>query len=131
MIRFPVDLRVSLMRAGLHLSAWKTMVLAQPEVGPADPEILQYRFGEVHGILCHSAGLEALTIIAVNNNVPGNGDFAKLMAMLEGVAHAAGHPLAVASIWNDDLRRHLIKKRGYKDYEGPHYSDAVIKPPQT
>ncbi len=51
-----------------------------------------------------------VTVIALLNQEPGNGDFQKLMDTLEGFKKA----VIIEEIWNPGLRQHLIEKRGYK-----------------
>jgi hypothetical protein len=129
MIRFPIDLRVGLMKNGLRISPWVTKVFAMPVMTELDPEILAYRFKTVHGILCFSPTLQGLTIIAISNDEPGNGEFPVVMEMMEKTAREAGLPMIVGSIWNESLRAHLIDKRGYKPCVEPNCEDAVIKRP--
>lgn len=67
---------------------------------------------EWHYGTCHGMGTETdklLTIIALLNDTPGNGDFAKLMDILE----SRGKPVIIEEIWNRRLYKHLIRKRGY------------------
>jgi len=128
MIRFPIDLRVTLMKKGLRLSPWETVIFKRPEPGVDEPEILRYRFETMHGILCFSPTLHGLAVIAVCNDMPGNGSFTVLMDALENTAYQADYPMIVGSIWNLALRRHLIVKRGYKDCKEPGCEDSVIKP---
>ena len=129
MIRFPIDLRVALMRNGFRISPWQTKILAMPEPNELDPEVMEYSFKKVHGILCFSPVLSGLTIIAIVNDEPGNGQFATVMDTMEKAAHEAGLPMIVGSIWNERLRRHLLTKRGYEQVKMPGTSDAVIKRP--
>jgi len=129
MIRFPIDLRAALMKNGLRLSPWQTEILAQPTIGELDPEILRYRFVTLHGILCFSPTIKALTVVAICNDTPGNGQFPLLMTILEETAHQAGLPMVVGSIWNTGLWRHLIEKRGYRPSKEPGCEDALIKLP--
>jgi hypothetical protein len=128
MIRFPIDLRVALTEAGFFLTTWKAVNFETPSSGPTDPEILAYSFGHVHGILACGSGV--LTIVAIVNDEPGNGEFAKVMGMFESVAENWPCPLRVGAIWNRDLKRHLLKKRGYQPDAHGEYSDSVIKLPQ-
>jgi len=113
MIRFPIDLRVLLMQSGFQLSPWKAAFVETPKIEPEDPELLRYEFGAVHGLLCFSPE-SYLTIIAIANAQPGNGDFARAMSNFEDVAVLFGCHLLVTAIWNPLLKVHLIKKRGYE-----------------
>lgn len=129
MIRFPIDIRVSLMKADFRLSPWQTKVLAMPTFEESEPEIMEYRYAHVHGILCFSPTLHGLTIIAIANDKPGDGGFASAMTQLERIAEAHGVPMIVGSIWNAQLRTHLKEKRGYVDCIQEGCEDAVIRYP--
>lgn len=129
MIRFPLDLRVDIMKAGLKLSQWQPAFFAKPKLGTDDPEILQYHFGEIHGILAWASD-QVLTIVAIVNESPGNGDFPKCLDALESVAKERTCPVRVAAVWNRALLRHLVSKRGYRPDPKGQFSDAVIKRPQ-
>lgn len=64
--------------------------------------------GTCHGLVDLQGSI--VRLIAVANDEPHNGDFQKFMDNLEH----RGKNIVVEELWNKNLRRHLIEKRGYK-----------------
>jgi len=67
--------------------------------------------GTCHGLVAYRDNEHEM--LAVMNEQPGNGDFAKFMDYLEAEAHKKGVPFTVIEIWNKWLYKHLTDKRGY------------------
>ena len=59
-------------------------------------------------------GTELNTLLFIENDEPGNGDFKRMMDYLEWESNEAAVSIEVIEIWNKNLEKHLINKRGYK-----------------
>lgn len=70
-----------------------------------------FHFGECHGLMEQSA--DSLRIIAIVNEVSGNGDFSALMSKLEEIADEMQVPLEIVHLWNNGLAA-CLKRRGYE-----------------
>lgn len=75
------------------------------------PKVYLYEFGTVEGI--YTPTEDGKDIIAVFNNKPHNGDFARFLDELEEHIIKTGERITMCSFFNEDLYWHLRKKRGY------------------
>lgn len=89
-----------------------------------------YRVGTCHGLVCFTD--DAIEILAVANEEPGNGHFNDVLQWFEYAAVDQGKILRVIELWNQPLKRHLIGKRAfieqdsqtvYKDFRDEERSD--------
>lgn len=89
---------------------------------PHHPAYKRFRVGTVEGLW--GSEEEAFVILALFNDQPGNGHFDDTLEWFEYSCRREAKDLMVIELWNRDLRRHLIQKRGFRPVEG---LDAVIK----
>ena len=93
----------------------------------------QFKIGTIHGLYYNTK--EAIVILAVLNDKPGNGNFEDCLDWFECACVTTGLPLIfeeVDSLKNEmpelklsgTLAKHLVEKRGFKRIEG---TDDYIK----
>lgn len=73
-----------------------------------------FQVGTVHGLLMLEGN--AVQIIAIINERPGNGNFKHAMSMIEKMANKQNKSTQVVAIVNEGLRKHLVTKCGYTDH---------------
>ena len=88
---------------------------------PISPEWIQYRVGTCHGLWTASEG--CYDILAVSNQKPGNGHFEDVLEWFEQSCRRDGYNLRILECWNQELKVHLVEKRGFENYE----EDNLIK----
>lgn len=117
-MKFNRRIREAIMAAGFSLHLW-------PLGQMLGEDNYTFKRGTMHGLLgCDD---RILTIIAIANEEPGNGQFAAAMNDLERIAARRQLTVEVAAIFNAGLARHLVEKRGYE----PHAKAAghlILKP---
>lgn len=95
---------MALGKAGITLTPWPVSKLM-------GEDNYTFRRGTMHGLIgCDD---RTLLIIAIMNDVPGNGQFATAMKDLEAVAKRRLLAVEIGAIYNAGLYRHLVEKRGY------------------
>ena len=62
-------------------------------------------------------------ILSVINSHPGNGHFADVLEWFESSCKRDKRGLLIREVWNRKFKKHLIKKRGFKEFG----KDDVIK----
>ena len=77
------------------------------------PEFMQYRIGTCSGLWRVTD--TTYDILAITNHSPGNGHFGDVMEWFENSCRRDNRDLQVLELWNKDLWRHLIEKRGFED----------------
>ncbi len=72
----------------------------------------RFRIGTCEGLW----GVEgkSYVIIAVTNNIPGNGHFNDVLEWFENSCKRDGYTLKIVELMNKRLMKHLINKRGFK-----------------
>lgn len=90
-------------------------------MGGIDESFTKFRIGTCEGLWrCVD---DAYEILAVTNNVPGNGHFDDVLQWFEFACKRDGKALRIMEVWNKALKMHLILKRGFSN----HGIDHVIK----
>jgi len=84
------------------------------EIGqwPFSSEFLRFRVGTVCGLWRATA--KSYDILAVDNVEKGNGHFDDLLEWFEYSCRRDGKYLRILEIWNKELQKHLITKRGFQ-----------------
>lgn len=88
---------------------------------PLSDEYMVYRIGTCHGLWFAEDG--AYNILAVSNDDPGNGHFEDVMEWFENSCRRDNYDLKVLECWNQELKYHLMTKRGFENYD----EDNLIK----
>lgn len=78
----------------------------------ADPEFTCFKIGTCQGLYVSTS--ETYDIIAVVNNEPGNGHFQDVIDWFENSCLRDKKSLRFMEMMNDEFRKHLVLKRGYK-----------------
>ena len=89
---------------------------------PYDPEYQRFRVGTVGGLWGSRKGY--FVILAIHNSSPGNGHLEDVFEWFEYSCRREALDLMVDECWNEDFKKHLIEKRGFRPVEG---RNAVIK----
>lgn len=93
-----------------------------PLIGmPAAEEYSKFRVGTCEGLWRSTK--TSYDILAITNNVPGNGHFNDVLQWFEASCKRDKKDFVIQELWNKDLKEHLLKKRGFKVLKG----DDVIK----
>lgn len=72
----------------------------------------RYKIGTCHGLWkCKD---KCYQILAVYNDKPGNGHFTDVLEIFENSAKRDGYSLLILELWNKNLEKHLIEKKGFK-----------------
>lgn len=82
----------------------------------------RFRVGTVEGLWGNDE--KHFIILALDNSNPGNGHFDDVLEWFEYSCRREAKDLMVDECWNEDLKEHLIKKRGFKPVDG---RNAVVK----
>lgn len=77
-----------------------------------DTNIYMYQWSTLDGLMRIGREQNALQLIAVQNAKPHNGEFLRLIKLLESTADNYGMSFTVSDFFNDRLRRWFIA-RGY------------------
>jgi hypothetical protein len=72
---------------------------------------LCFRVGTCHGLWRSTD--DAYEILAIKNNKQGNGHFDETLQWFESSCRRDGKKLRLYELWNKQLERHLIEKRGF------------------
>lgn len=80
-------------------------------------DLVNFTFGTCDGLMRVLDG--TLGLIAINNEVKGNGQFKQFMQFFEELAAAMYLDTSVLEIENRGLYKHLVEKWGYIDYKAP------------
>lgn len=75
------------------------------------PDFIRFRVGTCSGLW--RCNRDAYEILAIVNEVPGNGHLQDVFDWFEHAGRRDGFDLLVLEIWNDDFARHLVAKRGF------------------
>lgn len=71
-----------------------------------------YKFGTIEGLYKMDTE-EAIEIVAINNNCPHNGDFAKFLEALETLSKTEKKPVRIVCFMNDRLFNHVKRRKGW------------------
>lgn len=72
----------------------------------------RYKIGTCHGLW--NCADKCYNILAVMNEEPGNGHFTDVLEIFENSAQRDGMSVLIQEVWNKDLEKHLVEKKGYK-----------------
>lgn len=78
-----------------------------------NPEWMDYRIGTCTGL--YSTSMISYDILAVQNSKQGNGHFQDVLDWFENSCRRDGKSLKFLELMNDELKDHLINKRGFLD----------------
>lgn len=70
-----------------------------------------FKVGTCHGLWCKTDS--AYEILAVKNDLPGNGHLQDVFEWFENSCKRDKVDLIVREIWNLEFKRHLLTKRGF------------------
>lgn len=79
----------------------------------ADPSFTRFRIGTCHGLWRSTD--DSYDILAVANNEPGNGHFEDVLQWFYFSCKRDNKCLRILETWNENLKKHLINKRGFLD----------------
>lgn len=71
----------------------------------------KFRIGTCEGLW--AATETTYDILAITNNVPGNGHFEDVLQWFEHSCRRDKRNLRILEVWNKRLKMHLIRKRGF------------------
>lgn len=78
---------------------------------PMDEQWMCFRVGTCHGMWRSTA--KTYDILAINNDVPGNGHLEDVFEWFEASCIRDEKDLRIMEIWNDSFGVHLQNKRGF------------------
>lgn len=79
---------------------------------PIAGEFKRFKVGTCKGLWRSTS--RSYDILAITNDVPGNGHFEDVLEWFENSCKRDGRDLNILEVWNKDFKKHLIKKRGFK-----------------
>lgn len=79
-----------------------------------EPTFEKFRVGTVHGLFSNGY-TDAIAILAITNDKPGNGHLIDAFEWFEFAAYRSNKNLVVMEIWNERFKRHLIEKRRFEE----------------
>ena len=85
--------------------------VGQDKVKPGE-EFKLFRIGTCEGTW--NSTDDSYQILAIINNKPGNGHFEDVLQWFEYSANRDKRKFRILEVWNEKLKKHLIKKRGFK-----------------
>jgi len=92
---------------------------------PICEDILLFRVGTCHGQWFYGGDRgPGYYIISIANETPGNGHLDDVFEWFEYACRREGVPLYILAFFNENFRKHCIKKRGFKEIKG---TDNVVK----
>lgn len=85
------------------------------EVAPWEhsKEFTRFKIGTCTGIW--KTENKSYSILAITNDVKGNGHFDDVLQWFENSCRRDGYSLKFLEVWNPKLKKHLIEKRGFVD----------------
>jgi len=97
---------------GFTLTTWKHQQFVERVFGEVGVS-KQYRRGTLHGLLEHDAAENTLSIVAIHNDVRGNGHFLEAIEAFEAIASEQGVTLRVVQFANTRLASWFSRRRGW------------------
>lgn len=82
----------------------------------------RFRVGTVTGVWRSTE--TSYDILGITNEVPGNGHFEDVLQWFESSCKRDHKDFKILEVWNEGLKKHLVKKRGFKKIGK---TDDVIK----
>src|SRR5688500_4237623 len=101
-------------RLDFEAAPWECM-------GSMDENFTKFRIGTCEGLWASTD--KTYDILAITNNVPGNGHFEDVLQWFEHSCRRDKKALRILEVWNKRLKMHLVRKRGFALYR----KDDVIK----
>lgn len=120
-----------LLKSGFKVRPWEAAAIIEEITGKPYRDTRIYEMGSVHGLVEITS--DALNVIAIHNNTPGNGWFKRAVNQLEKTADRLNVKLRIVQFWNVRLCGWFIK-RGYcagKNSDWGLYAERAIPCPPS